>query len=223
LKKHNWAVDAAVDDYFQNTGGSLAQKGTSKEMDTAFEKYKQIGIQEGGDEKKDAIQGDGLMAFFQDVGVDPEQVDALVFVWKLDCEEQYTISREEWKELANLKCENLQQVKNKFPQWKNELNDADNFKSFYLFVFDYAREKSARSIPVEMAVPYFKLVLASKYKHLNEWCDYLEKVNKKAVTKDTWQQFLDFIRNVKVDLSDYDADQAWPVVIDEFGMFSFVY
>jgi DCN1-like protein 1/2 len=217
LKKHNYTLDAAVDDYFNKTGGSLAQTGSSKELDTSFDKYKQIGISEGGDAKKDAIQGDGLMQFFQDIGIDPEQVDALIIVWKLGCEEAYTITREEWKELADLQCQNLQQVKSKVSQWKKELDDPENFKNFYYYVFDYAKEKNARSIPVDISVPYFKLVLNGRYKYLNEWCEYVEKVNKKAVTKDTWHQFLDFTRNVKSDLSDYDVDHAWPVVIDEFG------
>lgn len=196
----------------------MAQK-ISKEMESAFENYKQIGIKEGGDEKKDSIQGEGVMSFFQDVGVDPESIDALIIVWKLGCQEQYTISSDEWKVFSDLKCDNLAQVKNKVPLWRKELDTPETFKKFYLYVFDYAKEKNARSIPVEYAVPYFKLVLAGRYKYLNEWCEYLEKVNKKAVTKDTWQQFLDFTKNIKVDLSDYDADQAWPVVIDEFGMF----
>ncbi|KAL0483643.1 hypothetical protein AKO1_011484 [Acrasis kona] len=215
LKKFNYALDAAVNDYFNNTGNSQPQK-TSKEMEQAFEKYKQIGIAEGGDPKKDSVQGDGLMALLTDIGVDPEQIEPLILLWKLNCQEQYNISSTEWKEFADLGCDSPAKIKSKLPQWKRDLEDANEFKRFYMYVFDYARDKSARSIPVETAVPYFKLILNGRYKHINDWCEYLENVNKKAVTKDTWQQFLEFVKNVKPDLSDYDPDQAWPVVIDEF-------
>lgn len=37
------------------------------------------------------------------------------------------------------------------------------------------------------------------------------------ITLDQWDSFLQFQHNVKVDLSDYDADNgAWPLLLDEY-------
>ncbi len=38
----------------------------------------------------------------------------------------------------------------------------------------------------------------------------------KAISKDTWCQFLEFSRNIQPDLSNFEVDGAWPVLIDSF-------
>jgi len=59
-------------------------------------------------------------------------------------------------------------------------------------------------------------VLANKYKHLNAFCDFVEKKFGKAIPRDLYQQFYDFTQNIAADLSNFDEDGAWPVVIDEW-------
>ena len=38
----------------------------------------------------------------------------------------------------------------------------------------------------------------------------------KAVTKDVWDMLLTFSNDVDDDMSNFDEDGAWPVMIDEF-------
>lgn len=43
-----------------------------------------------------------------------------------------------------------------------------------------------------------------QYSLLPLWEEFMEKVNKKAVTKDLWNQMFEFATTVKTDFSDYD-------------------
>nr|CAG4643715.1 EOG090X00X3 [Lepidurus arcticus] len=46
--------------------------------------------------------------------------------------------------------------------------------------------------------------------------EFLEKSRYRVINKDQWVNILEFSRSVNEDLSNYDADGAWPVLLDEF-------
>lgn len=71
-------------------------------------------------------------------------------------------------------------------------------------------------LAAEVAVALWQLLLQGRFSRLTEWCQFVGEKYKKMVSKDTWNLLLDFIETVKPDFSDYDADGAWPVLIDEF-------
>ena len=68
----------------------------------------------------------------------------------------------------------------------------------------------------EIAIPTWKLILAKQCTFINEWCDFLEQKNLKAISKDTWEQFYEFYSSINADFSNHDSESAWPVVIDDF-------
>ncbi|CAM8946508.1 unnamed protein product [Rhodiola kirilowii] len=51
---------------------------------------------------------------------------------------------------------------------------------------------------------------------VDHWCQFLQERHNKAITRDTWSQLLEFARNVDPSLTNYDAEAAWPYLIDEF-------
>lgn len=90
------------------------------------------------------------------------------------------------------------------------------FSRFYDFVFFICRENGQKNITVSRALNAWRLVLAGRFRLLNQWCDFVEKNQRHNISEDTWQQVLSFCRCVHENLEGYDPEGAWPVLIDDF-------
>ncbi|KAL3719237.1 hypothetical protein ACJRO7_004231 [Eucalyptus globulus] len=84
----------------------------------------------------------------------------------------------------------------------NLLADFAEFACFYEFVFFICRENGQKNITVSKAITAWKLVLAGRFRLLNQWCGFVE--------------VLAFSRCVHETLEGYDPAGAWPVLIDDF-------
>ncbi|XP_010257617.1 PREDICTED: uncharacterized protein LOC104597642 isoform X2 [Nelumbo nucifera] len=94
--------------------------------------------------------------------------------------------------------------------------DSCQFARFYDFVFFMCRENGQKNITVSRAIAAWRLVLAGRFRLLNQWCGFVEKNQRHNISEDTWQQVLAFSRCVHEDLEGYDPKGAWPVLIDDF-------
>jgi DCN1-like protein 1/2 len=113
-------------------------------------------------------------------------------------------------------CDTVEKMKAIVPTLREELSDAESFKNVYEFTFLFSREENQKSLPVELAVALWQLLLKGRFQLLNEWCDFTVNKYGKAISRDTWNLVLDFVKSVSPDLSNYDEDGAWPVLIDDF-------
>ncbi|XP_044504351.1 defective in cullin neddylation protein AAR3-like [Mangifera indica] len=98
----------------------------------------------------------------------------------------------------------------------NLMADFSEFTRFYDFVFFMCRENGQKNITVSRAVTAWRLVLAGRFRLLNQWCDFVEKNQRHNISEDTWQQVLAFSHCVHENLEGYDPEGAWPVLIDDF-------
>lgn len=73
-----------------------------------------------------------------------------------------------------------------------------------------------RTLPIEVAQQMWVLTLRDRFGALDAWNTFLDEKSVKAVTKDVWDMLLTFATDVDEDMSNYDDDGAWPVMIDDF-------
>ncbi|CAN0924351.1 Defective in cullin neddylation protein AAR3 [Linum grandiflorum] len=94
--------------------------------------------------------------------------------------------------------------------------DFYDFSCLYDFVFFICRENGQKNITVRKAVTAWRLVLAGRFRLLNQWCDFVEQNRRHNISEDIWRQVLAFSRCVHENLEGYDPEGAWPVLLDEF-------
>ncbi|CAI9109148.1 OLC1v1008912C1 [Oldenlandia corymbosa var. corymbosa] len=100
--------------------------------------------------------------------------------------------------------------------------DSSEFSRFYDFVFFICRENGQKSISVSRAINAWRLVLAGKFRLLNQWCNFVgSKSHRHNISEDTWKQVLAFSQIIRgkdddLELQGYDPQDAWPILIDDF-------
>lgn len=72
-----------------------------------------------------------------------------------------------------LRCDSIEKLKAKLPQLDSELRDAVKFKELYQFTFSYAKNPGQKGLDLEMAVAYWRIVLADRFPYLEMWCSFL--------------------------------------------------
>lgn len=81
-----------------------------------------------------------------------------------------------------------------------------------------AAQKGQKCLQLDTAVAMWQLLFCEDraWPFIDDWCEFLQKLHNRAISRDTWTQLLDFSRTVKPDFSNFDSAGAWPYLMDEF-------
>lgn len=165
----------------------------------------------------EVVGPEGMEKFCEDIGVEPENILMLVLAWKLEAASMGFFTKEEWlRGMTSLQCDGTERLQNKFDFLRSHLNDSSSFEHIYKYAFDFAREKDQRVLDMATAKSMLALLLGKRWPLFSAFEQYLEESKYPVMTKDQWYNILDFSRTIRADLSNYDEDDAWPVLLDEF-------
>lgn len=208
MKTHDWHLEGALEAFYNEGNAKAVQE--KNRWEVLFNKYK--------DPKADMIMADGISNLCNDLQVEPQDIVMLVLSWHFQAETICEFSKQEFiGGVQSLEIDSLEKFKKKIPFLRSELKDEDTFREIYNFAFDWAKEKGQKSLALETAIGLWQLFFAEmQWPLVEHWCQFLEERNMKVISRDVWLQLLEFAKTVDSTLSNYDAEGAWPCLLDEF-------
>uniref|UniRef100_K3W7W8 Defective in cullin neddylation protein n=1 Tax=Globisporangium ultimum (strain ATCC 200006 / CBS 805.95 / DAOM BR144) TaxID=431595 RepID=K3W7W8_GLOUD len=218
LEMFSWDLMRAVDEFYANGGESNGAAETpapvsQEAINTWFDTY----VDE--DEDVDTIPEEGILKFCEDIGVDPQDIVVLVIGWKMEAAYMCEFTRKEWKKgMEAMGVDSIDKMKAKIVSLREEITSDAKFKKFYSFCFGFSKEPGQKSLGIDIAVPMWELLLSTRFEKLtSQWLAFLdEKKPCKGVTRDTWDLLFDFFNKVHESYDNYDENEAWPVLIDDY-------
>eukprot|EP01071_Lankesteria_metandrocarpae_P007201 Lankesteria_metandrocarpae@DN4612_c1_g1_i1.p2 len=215
LSFYNWDLNTAANAYFSDISSGkrsydrVKSAPVERNIDAFFQRYKGA--------VADTLGAENIVTFFHDVGIDPADVDALIFMYICGANEESALKKEEFKKgLDYLDAYSVEDIKRAKPKLLHMLEEPTQLKNVYNYAFTINLDSGQRLLDVEIAVELWKLLLRPHFSLLPDWLDFVTEKKFASISKDVWLTLLDFARVVKPDLSDYDAQGAWPVMIDDF-------
>jgi len=101
--------------------------------------------------------------------------------------------------------------------WSYVSDKKGSFLKLYGFCFALAKPPQARNIDMETATAFWSVLLVPQYPIMEDVIEFInEKGSYKGANKDLWSMMLEFCQTVKPSLEDYEADGAWPTLLDDF-------
>ncbi|KAI9793105.1 MAG: Scaffold-type E3 ligase [Peltula sp. TS41687] len=216
--------------YFQQTGSSKAGSGPagSQTLNKLFDKYRDAPA-----DNPDGIGIDGSMKYMQDLKVDLEDIAVLIIGEALQSPSMGEFTREDfvagWK---GLNADTITKQQHAIISLRKKIpTDPELCRRVYRHTFQLARPASQKSIPLEIAIEYWRLLFSSAHGGvdwvsnstlwLEWWLMFLQEKWKKSVNRDMWNMTYEFCKKTMEDesLGWWDENGAWPGVVDDFVLY----
>ena len=219
LEEYEWKLEEAIDAYTKPV--KKVQKIDGR-LEGIFDKYK---------EKTDGnrIDVEGTIAYLEDLGINPEDLESLTLSFFLRSPSMGCFNRENflkrWQEVGAFTVEAMAEY---IKRYNEKIKNSETlYYEMYNFAFDFLMTvEGQKLLDNDLACEYWDLLLlkcerfASSERRIKEWIEFINKVYKRAISRDTWQMFYLFVRDVvasdPLNFKNYDEMAAWPSVIDEY-------
>jgi len=166
----------------------------------------------------DGVVGENFLRLFADLVIDPgTDVAALALAAACRADEMGIFRRREFIcGCAALEVDSLEAMREQVPRIRSEVLSGKTLPEVYSYTFAVALETGSKVLPMEEARQYWSLLLHA-WPLREEFCDWASNQSRgKTVNRDLWMMVLKLATEVPADLSTYDEDPAWPVVLDDF-------
>uniref|UniRef100_H2YRZ9 Defective in cullin neddylation protein n=1 Tax=Ciona savignyi TaxID=51511 RepID=H2YRZ9_CIOSA len=165
------------------------------------------------------VEPEGMERFCKSLGVEPDDVVMLVLAHQLNAKKMGFFTIEEWSRgMQKLQCDSSPKLERKLGFLREILNDPAQFKSVYRYAIDFSKEPGQRTLDLNTANVMLSLLLSKRWSLFPKFQVFLEQTKScRAMNRDQWNNVLEFSRSIQPDLSNYDSDGAWPVVLDDFA------
>ncbi|XP_010265676.1 PREDICTED: DCN1-like protein 4 [Nelumbo nucifera] len=209
---HASSVNSSAVDIFRSASSKAIIKELER-IDNLFHSY--------ANKSSGMIDPEGIEALCSDIEVDHTDVRILMLAWKMKAEKQGYFTLDEWRRgLKALRADTISKLKKALPELEKEVKRSPNFVDFYAYAFRYClTEEKQKSIDIESICQLLDLVLGSHFRpQVDMLIEYLKTQNDyKVINMDQWMGFLRFCNEISFpDLSNYDPDLAWPLILDNF-------
>lgn len=137
----------------------------------------------------------------------------------------------------SFRADSLAKLRSRVDSLRALLYEPHSFKNIYRYAFDFSKvcilfhtstsnnthtwpilfsqEPDQRCLDIDTGRALLNILLQS-WPLLPFFLQFLEESKYRVINKDQWFNVLEFSRTVSPDLSNYDEDGAWPVLLDEF-------
>jgi DCN1-like protein 1/2 len=171
------------------------------------------------DASSGTIQEAGLEKLCVDLGIDMFSSPAVLMIgYYMQAPELTDIALESFtRGMAAIGVSTLEELKTALPEACKRIQDSPpSYSAFFKYAFKVNCAEGMRVLDGEVAAALLRALLGPSWPLAAKVADFIEATGIKTVTKDTWVQILAFSKAFPDSLADYDADAAWPVMLDDF-------
>ncbi|RLN10859.1 hypothetical protein BBJ28_00022593 [Nothophytophthora sp. Chile5] len=170
------------------------------------------------DSAEAAITDDGILALCDALGIDAQDPVMLALSCAMEAQSMCVYTRAEFRRgLEKLHCRSLADLRRQLPFLRRQLRDRTQFSSIYSFTFGFAKDPTQKSLALELAIGLWELLLPGHFHWQHQWLRFVRTHARNAASKDLWLQVLEFGHQIQPDLSNFDENGAWPVLLDDFA------
>eukprot|EP00922_Rhytidocystis_sp_ex-Travisia-forbesii_P024031 GHVS01035298.1.p1 GENE.GHVS01035298.1~~GHVS01035298.1.p1 ORF type:complete len:340 (+),score=84.20 GHVS01035298.1:286-1305(+) len=187
----------------------------------------------------------GVRRLCEDIGLEVSDPVLLAIAFKCGCAVQGEFTKEEFlRGMTAMASDSLLKLKSRIANLREELNSPETLRPIYSYSFGYSLDTGRRHLSMDLAIGYWRLLLSNQFGLLEEWIRFVQQQHQSRlevlqererrkflssgttdtqvsqevdmISRDVWLMLFDLSLTKDSDLSTYDVNGAWPVLIDEF-------